>query len=290
MTDAISSIYQRLLNKLIGSKIESRIIKVKPNNENSDEDLLSFFVKDPDNYIFGMIMRLSSKKNIKAVPLGFANLENLRFGDLHEVKDEHHEMYCTSHYYFLLKGNFLVTDLPKTMSICRFQDYINKLLDQDEKYVYAPMLDTDEIALNDVSKIVVKDSFNDDVNVGDTGKTINSKIKKLRNFIFKKLVPMMPSLSSLDKKNIFSAELTIKTSKPRNMSADDYKNSLSAFLQPISDARNVKVYTSKGIIAGDQLNLTETIEIDDNDSLTFENSLMNEMKKQYQIHCASHED
>ena len=56
VTDAISSIYQRLLNKLIGSKIESRIIKVKPNNENSDEDLLSFFVKDPDNYIFGMIV------------------------------------------------------------------------------------------------------------------------------------------------------------------------------------------------------------------------------------------
>lgn len=289
VTETESSIYPRLCAKLNNSRIDSRIIKVHPNLEDSDEDVLSYYVQLQGHYLFGMIMRISSKKSVKAVPVDFTNLSNLRFSDLHEVEDDTHERYCTSHYYFLLKGNYLVTDLPKAMTIGRLQDFINKLLNQDEKYSYVPMLDTGEIAMNEVAKIVVRDSSSVQEE-GETGKTAIKLMHRARNYVLKKLAPQMPSLQSLDRKNIFSAELTIKTSRPKKMELDEYNRQLSAMLQPISDASNVHVYTKKGIIAGDKLSLTKDVEIDADNGNAFETALMNTMKEQLNIYCFNHEN
>lgn len=272
-----SSIYNQLKVRLDGSRIESRIIKVHPSNDNSDEDVLSFYAIIPDDYMFGMLMRVSSKKSIKAVPVDFGNLENLKFTELQEVEDENHEKYCINHYYFMLKGNYLVTNIPKTMTISRFQDYVNRLLNQDEKYSYVPMLNTEGIAMNDVAKIVVRDHTIHGQENGEIGKSLSSKLKSARNFTLKKLFPTIPSLKSIDKKNIFSVELTIKASRPKKMAIDDYNRQLSALLQPVADAKNVMIYTKKGIITGDQLALTHTVEVEEEN---FENNLMNVMKQE----------
>lgn len=289
VTETESTIFQRLSAKLINSRIDSRIIKVHPNIEDSDEDVLSYYVQLQDNYLFGMIMRISSKKSVKAVPFDFTNLSNLRFSDLHEVEDDTHERYCTSHYYFMLKGNFLVIDLPKTMTIGRFQDFINKLLNQEEKYSYVPMLDTGEIAMNEVAKIVVRDSPSPQQE-GETGKTAIKLMHRARNYILKKLVPQMPSLQSLDRRNIFSAELTIKATRPKRMELEEYNNQLSALLQPIADASNVHVYTKKGVITGERLSLTKDVEINEDEGNAFEMALMNTMKTQLNTYCFHHEN
>lgn len=288
VTEAESTIYQRLCAKLNNSRIDSRIIKVHPNIEDSDEDVLSYYLQLQGNYLFGMIMRISSKKSVKAVPVDFTNLLNLRFSDLHEVEDETHERYCTSHYYFMIKGNYLVTDLPKVMTIVRLQDFINKLLNQEEKYSYVPMLDTEEIAMNEVAKIVVRDSSSAQQE-GETGKKSIKLIRSARNYILKKLAPQMPSLQSLDKKNIFSADLTIKASRPKRMELDEYNRQLSTLLQPISDASNVHVYTKKGVITGERLSLTKEVEIEE-DGNAFETALMNTMKLQLNTYCINHEN
>lgn len=289
VTEPESNIYSNLMNKLNGSKIDSRIIKVHPNKDDSDEDVLSYFVPLRGNYLFGMIMRISTKKAVKAVPVDFTNLDNLKFSDLQEIDDDNHEKYCTSHYYFMLKGNYLVTNLPKTMTIIRFQDFINALLDQEENYSYVPMLNTGEIAMNEVAKIVVKDSSSKQ-DEGETGKTAIKFLHAARNYILKKVAPQMPSLKTLDKKNIFSAELTIKASRPRRMELEDYNQQLSAILQPIADASNVHIYTKKGIISGDKLNLTQNVELDTNDGNGFETSLMNIMKGALNNQCFVHEN
>lgn len=287
VTDAQSSIYQSLKSKLEDSRIESRIIKVHPNTDNSDEDVLSYYTVLSNDYIFGMIMRISSKKSVKAIPIDFANQLNLKYTDLHDVQDQVHEKYCINHYYFLLKGDYLVTNLPKSMTIVRFQDFINKLLNSEEKYSYVPILNTNQIALNDVSKIVVRDKISDHVG-RENSKEVSSKLRNVRNFILKKLAPSI-SLSSIDKKNIFSVELEIKVSCPKKMNPEVYSRKLSAFLQPISDAGNIFIYTAKGRISGDQLNLTESIDIDNGNESNFENQLMNKMKEHLNTYCLSYE-
>lgn len=289
VTEPESTIFQRLRAKLEGTRIDSRIIQVHPNVENSDEDVLSYFVILQGGYLFGMIMRVSAKESVKAVPVNFTNLENLRFSELHEVRDETHNKYCTSHYYFMLKGNYLVSDLPRGMTITRFQDFINKLIDQEEQYSYVPILNTSNIAMNEVAKIVVHDKTVAQ-NEGETAKKVIGKIRAARNYILKKLAPQMPSLASLDRKNIFSADLTIKAKRPRRMELEEYNRQLSALLQPIADASNVHVYTKKGVITGDQLALNEEIEINENDDVTFENALMNQMKVQLNTKCFGHEN
>lgn len=211
-------------------------------------------------------------------------MDNLKFSDMPEVNDANHERYCTSHYYFILKGNYLVTDLPHNMTITRFQDFINKLLDQEEKYNYVPMLDTGQISMNEVTKIVVRDKSIEGEQIQSTGNPIMSKIKSAMNLVLKGISPQMPSLRSVQMRNIFSAELIINAKRPREMTLDDYNRQLSAVLQPISDGNNVKIYTKKGMITGDQLVLTKAIEIGS------ETDLLNQMKQQLNRNCFPHEN
>ena len=104
------------------------------------------------------------------------------------------------------------------------------------------------------------------------------------NLVLKGISPQMPSLRSVQMKNIFSAELIINAKRPREMTLDDYNRQLSAVLQPISDGNNVKIYTKKGMITGDQLVLTKAIEIES------ETDLLNQMKQQLNRNCFPHEN
>lgn len=282
-----STVFDRLKTKLQNSKIESRIIKIHPNNENSDEDILSFFAVIDSSYLFGLILRVSKKEAIKAMPINFANMDNLSFNQLPEFDDNTHEKYCKSHYYFMLKGNYLVTSLPSSTTIVRFQEYINNLLNQEEKYTYTPMINTTQLPLSSISKILVKDSSISG-QIGDTGKAAISKMDKVKNYVIKRFFTEMPSMRTIDSKHIIKAELSLKISKPSNMPEEDYKRALSAFLQPIADAQNIIIYTNQGKISGEQLCLEKTQDVEENNGQLDENNIMTVMKALLNNNCNNH--
>ncbi len=75
------------------------------------------------------------------------------------------------------------------------------------------------------------------------------------------------SIRELDLRQIISAELTLKVSKPRKMTDDDYQKKYGAILKPISDLDNISFKDNLGNnITGDKIQKIKPILIETTDN------------------------
>ena len=256
-----SDLKEELRAKLAESNVEQRLIPVKE-EDNSINDLLSSFAPatgsmDP-GYFYGVMMRLKPAKEIKALPDDYIKLLELSEAQLQEIQEIAGKTVCSGIFHFLIRDTFLITDLPQILTISGFEKYINRFLG-DAQYSFRPYLQHKDLRLNDISKVVFKETFAPMPQNDSNPVTIQKPVKKL----FRYISPEVTGLNKILEANIVSANMVINFEKPRKMTQQDYNKQLSAILAPVQNLENVYFTLHSGMkILGSDLVYThkETLE------------------------------
>lgn len=232
-----SDLKDELLMKLTKSNIEQRLIPVHEDDD-SVNDLLSSFASPTGTlapeYFYGVMMRLKPAKEIKALPDDYIKLTELSETQLQEIQEVAGKTVCSGIFHFLIRGTFLITDLPQIQTITGFEKYINRFLG-DAQYSFRPYLHHKDLRLNDISKVVFKETFAPTSQDEDNPVSIQQPVKKL----FRYISPEVKGLNKILEANIVSANMVINFEKPRKMTQQDYNKQLGAILAPIQNLENV---------------------------------------------------
>lgn len=271
-----SDLKDELRTKLAESNIEQRLIPVNE-DDNSVNDLLSSFAPatgavDP-GYFYGVMMRLKPAKEIKALPDDYMKLPELSEEQLKEIQEVAGKTVCSGIFHFLIRGTFLITDLPQIQTIFGFEKYINRFLGEAQ-YSFRPYLHRKDLRLNDISKVVFRESFAPMPQNDNNPVSIQQPVKKL----FQYISPEVKGLNKILASNIVSANMVISFEKPRKMKQQDYNKQLGAILAPIQNLENVYFTLHSGMkIQGSDLVYThkETLEDEIITPLTYIKSMRN---------------
>lgn len=279
-----SDLKDELRARLAQSNIEHRLIPVNEDDD-SINDLLSSFapatgVAD-SGYFYGVMMRLKPAKEIKALPDDYMKLPELNEAQLKEIQEVAGKTVCSGIFHFLIMRTFLITDLPQIQTISGFEKYINRFLG-DAQYYFRPYLHHKDLRLNDISKVVFKETFASMSQNDRNPVSIQQPVKKL----FRYISPEVKSLNKIFESNIVSANMVISFEKPRKMTQQDYNKQLSAILAPIQNLENVYFTLHSGMrILGSDLVYTrkETLEDELITPLTYIKSMRDVLESIQQV-------
>ena len=269
-----SDLKDELRTKLAQSNIEHRLIPVNEDDDSMNDLLSSFFPATgaPDSgYFYGVMMRLKPAKEIKALPDDYMKLPELSEEQLKEIQEVAGKTICSGIFHFLIMGDFLITDLPQIQNISVFEKYINRFLG-DAEYYFRPYLHRKDLRLNDISKVVFKESFAPMPQNDNNPVSIQQPVRKL----FRYISPEVKGLNKILASNIVSANMVISFEKPRKMKQQDYNKQLGAILAPIQNLENVYFTLRSGMkIQGSDLVYThkETLEAEIITPLTYIKSM-----------------
>ena len=253
-----------LRTKLANSNVERRLIPVKEGDD-SEKDLLGAFapasnVKDAE-YVYGVMMRLKPAKEFRALPDNFEQLMELPEADLLELQEIEGKTICSNLYHFMIRGKYLITDLPQIQTITGFQKYLSKLL-VNRTYGFAPYLMRKELKLKDISTVTFKDPLRPTPQ--DEGENMFS-LKKIVKGAIKFISPEVKKLSEIMDSNMVSAHMVLNFERPKKMDPEVYAKKLGAILAPIQDLDCVYFTLNNGMkLLGSDLVFThkETLEDD----------------------------
>lgn len=269
LTHDASDLKDVLRAKLGSIEAEKRLIRVRNDEECKENDFLSSFapatgINPESDYIYGVIMRLKPAKGIKALPENFLQMIELTESDLEDIPEIAGKIVCSHLYHFLIKGKYVITDLPQIMTISSFQRYINTLL-VDRKYGFAPLIYRDLIRLNELRSVTFSDSFPN--NYGDDNRI--PSLKKMTNSLIKGICPGVKRLNTIMDDKIISAKMKIEFSRPKGMTEEVYANKLSAILAPVQDLHNVHFTFADGKkLTGADLAYSQKVELKDETGIT----------------------
>ena len=253
-----------LRTKLANSNVERRLIPVKEGDD-SEKDLLGAFapasnIKDAE-YVYGVMMRLKPAKEFRALPDNFEQLVELPEADLLELQEVEGKTICSNLYHFMIRGKYLITDLPQIQTITGFQKYLSKLL-VNRTYGFAPYLMRKELKLKDISTVTFKDPLRPTPQ--DEGENMFS-LKKIVKGAIKFISPEVKKLSEIMDSNMVSAHMVLNFERPKKMDPEVYAKKLGAILAPIQDLDCVYFTLNNGMkLLGSDLVFThkETLEDD----------------------------
>ena len=253
-----------LRTKLANSNVERRLIPVKEGDD-SEKDLLGAFapasnVEDAE-YVYGVMMRLKPAKEFRALPDNFEQLVELPEADLLELQEVEGKTICSNLYHFMIRGKYLITDLPQIQTITGFQKYLSKLL-VNRTYGFAPYLMRKELKLKDISTVTFKDPLRPTPQ--DEGENMFS-LKKIVKGAIKFISPEVKKLSEIMESNMVSAHMVLNFERPKKMDPEVYAKKLGAILAPIQDLDCVYFTLNNGMkLLGSDLVFThkETLEDD----------------------------
>ena len=253
-----------LRTKLANSNVERRLIPVKEGDD-SEKDLLGAFspasnVKDAE-YVYGVMMRLKPAKEFRALPDNFEQLVELPEADLLELQEVEGKTICRNLYHFMIRGKYLITDLPQIQTITGFQKYLSKLL-VNRTYGFAPYLMRKELKLKDISTVTFKDPLRPTPQ--DEGENMFS-LKKIVKGAIKFISPEVKKLSEIMDSNMVSAHMVLNFERPKKIDPEVYAKKLGAILAPIQDLDCVYFTLNNGMkLLGSDLVFThkETLEDD----------------------------
>lgn len=276
VTKQQQSIVELMQEKLQSEKRSAENRTMLLNKDDPDKISDSFpYYETRGSIILGSIMRISNSEKVQHIPSELMKKEKFSVSDITSSEIKDNKIYI-SHYYFAMNDKFLVTNLPLTTTISRFQAYINWFL-KDIQYEFAPIIDkAPNLKVSDLRKITISDPMNIKK---DEVKTKWIDLKKLKDTIIKSLLKDTKNLDDIEMGRIISAQLLLKFIKPKDMSEEDYKKAMGIYLRPISDLNNV-VFTEKNNrkLSADKLVKTKMILVEKTESgFISEQQLFDEM-------------
>ncbi len=274
---------QELLRKKLEAGEIADVRRMKLNVDSPEEDLLSDFAL-AQQYIFGVMWRISPAKEVPSIPEGLFQNQTIQIGDIQE-KEKNVLLVCKDHYYFALNNYFLVTNLPKSR-IKSLQIYLNWLLEAvrgDKLYKLTPKVKApDNTRLSEIRNIVFADPAKKAKEKKGEPKEENAfKVFKFAEDFLKNIVEEIPDLQEMLDKKILSAQLLVKFTKPRKMDEEDYEKLLGAYMKPIGDDEGVTFRLKNGKkITGSNILRVKDVEIEMiDDTRISERDLAQEMEK-----------
>lgn len=221
-----------LRTKLANSNVERRLIPVKEGDD-SEKDLLGAFapasnVEDAE-YVYGVMMRLKPAKEFRALPDNFEQLVELPETDLLELQKVEGKTICSNLYHFMIRGKYLITDLPQIQTITGFQKYLSKLL-VNRTYGFAPYLMRKNLKLKDISTVTFKDPLRPTPQ--DEGENMFS-LKKIVKGAIKFISPEVKKLSEIMDSNMVSAHMVLNFERPKRWNLRCTQRNLVRYL-PLS--------------------------------------------------------
>jgi hypothetical protein len=163
-----------------------------------------------------------------------------------------------------MNDSYLITALlPKNVTIQRVQTYINWILGIST-FELTPVLEAPAgKRLSDLKIIKFSDPFCDEPDMFQEKVCLNDKLSDVLSNVFRDVTTM----KKLDLKQVISAELTLKISRPKTMTEDDYQKRYGAILKPISDLDNISLKDTLGnTITGDKIQKIKSILIETTDN------------------------
>lgn len=195
------------------------------------------------------------------MPDNFEQLAELPEADLLELQEVEGKTICSNLYHFMIRGKYLITDLPQIQTITGFQKYLSKLL-VNRIYGFAPYLMRKDLKLKDVSTVTFKDSLKP-IPQDEQDKIFS--LKKIAREAIKFISPEVKKLSEIMDSNMVSAHMVLNFERPRKMEPEVYARKLGAILAPIQDLDCVYFTLNNGMkLLGSDMVFThkETLEDD----------------------------
>lgn len=261
--------------KLANSNVEQRLIPVKEGDD-SEKDLLGAFApassEENTEYVYGVMMRLKPAKEFRALPDNFEQLVEIPETNLLELQEVEGKTICSNIYHFMIRGKYLITDLPQIQTITGFQKYLSKLL-VNRTYGFTPYLMRKDLKLKDISTVTFKDSLKP-ITQEEDEKMLS--LKKITKRAIKFISPEVKRLSEIMDSNMVSAHMVLNFERPKKMKPEVYEKKLGAILAPIQDLDCVYFTLNNGMkLLGSDMVFThkETLEDDTITSMTYIRSM-----------------
>lgn len=250
------------------------------NENDNEEDLISDFSLD-ETSIFSAILRIRPAESVPKIPDEYFNEKYIHIMDLDRLDNESSIIY-KDHYYFMIRGDFLVTNLKLTTTISRLQTYINWIIEKERKnlfFEFTPLVKmVDGLKIIDLKSVKVIDPQIDNYSKNTEEKT---EVKRFAIDVLKSVLKDVISLDDILLSEVVSAEVLLKFKKPAKMDPEDYEKELGAYLKPISDMNNVTFYPKKGSpISAEEIQVIKEVDIDTTSTnLLSEHHLKQEMER-----------
>lgn len=256
-----------LLKEVLANSKSSneRRMRLSEDDPKKEEDLISHFNIEKENFIFATMLRIAPGDNVQHIDEALFNKANLSISDLLNAKLNTSAIY-KDHYYFALSNNFLVTNLYSRTTITRLQTYLNWLL--KELIDLSPVIEIkEEYDLASIKSFVIQDpQIKNKSHIDETqsdNSTILSRLKDLAFDQVKALFKDATDLQDVDLSQIVSAKLLIQLKNPTKKSPEEVKKAFSAVLKPVSDLDNISFKTRRGAsVTGSQLEKSKMVEVD----------------------------
>lgn len=252
----------------------------------SEEDVLAGLVV-ASNYIIGTIMRIAPTKEVPTIPDKLFEDKTIQLSP--HTDDMVNSSVTVLHtYYFLVCNDFVISTLPHSQ-IKRLQAYLNWWLtsgDDEKSYKFFPMIKVpDGIKLSEMKELALGEHYvvpKTDGSSSGSRYSIQTGVKIIdvaAEFLRQKVTDV-PNLDELINKNILNARLVISFTKPRKMTIEDYKSTLSSYLKPIADAEDLSIKLKQGkTIKGKDILCNKTVSIERLDAVRIsEPDLFEELK------------
>lgn len=271
LTQVEADLESRLKTKLANTTVENRLKNVR-DDDDTVKDLLSSYAPAANtqtDYLYATVMQLKPAKEMKSLPDNYLQMASLSENQLSEIAEIAGKTICSKIYHFLIKGNYLITDLKDSSTISIFSNYLSKLL-PEKRYGFIPTISNNDLRLSNIVHVVFSDNFDNQ----DSDLTIKNPVKRL----IKKMSPQVRGLDRIMANKLIKAKLSIDFSKPRNVTNEDYARQLGALLAPVQDLNFVQFTMNNGQqIYGHELAYSKavTLEGDIINDVTYINAMRN---------------
>lgn len=282
ITEANSGIIPLLRSILTETSIASQR-RMKLNEDDEDEDLLSNFVWHQDNlYLFGMMLRVIPAENGGVINEELFNQHTITIADV--TTGNPAQSQYKNHYYFALNNNYLVTNLAGNINIDRVQTYINWLLNsvRGERYFQLTEITKlpDGVPLSQVSHIEFVGGGNT-VNATPTRHapgTFSTRMIQLKNDILSLIVNDAESLEQIRNSQLVEAKLLLRMKrKPKELAQEDFQRVMGAIATNITNDSGIILKTKDGNkYTGETVKVKKEVEVES----TTGNRIVEEQLKQ----------
>lgn len=241
-----------LLQKVLTVSSTAQDRRMRLNEEDADEDLLSNFVwQQNNNYLFGMMMRIIPASNGGVLDDNLFSQTKITISEV--IAGNNNQSQYKDHYYFAINNNHIVTNLSGAYSIDRFQTYINWLLERErgsKLFEFTPVTKLpEEIKLSEIKGIEFSNGNTSSFSTGiaTTENNTISTLRELSSQLWHQIFSDTVEYSEIERDQIVSAKLLLTVrKKPRDMTQEEYQKVMGAVTRQITNDSGISVITKNG--------------------------------------------
>lgn len=242
-----------LLQQVLTNNSTAQQRRMKLNEDDADEDLLSYFAwQQNSTYLFGMMLRIIPAANGGVIDSGLFAQHTITIAEVNAGNPNQSQY--KDYYYFAINNNGLVTNLSGSYSVDRLQTYINWLLNSirgSRLFEFTPITKVpDGIKLSEIKGIEFTGGGQaSTLNAGivQTENSTATKMQELTTSLLDRLFSDTAGINEIERDQIIAAKLllTVKR-KPQDMAHEDYQRVMGAVTRQITNDSGIAIIAKNG--------------------------------------------